>query len=47
MKSKQERLQAKIERMKAMLSGLSGVQAKQVEAAIERAERQLKEAPPK
>src|SRR4029450_1727721 len=41
--TKEERLAAKIERLKAMLPSASGNNAKQIETALERAQNQLKE----
>jgi hypothetical protein len=43
--TKEERLAAKIERLKAMLPSATGNDAKQIEAALERAQNQLKELP--
>lgn len=43
--TKEERLKAKIERIKKMFPNPTGPQAKQIEAALQRAEAQLKELP--
>lgn len=46
MTSKAQRLQAKIERIKKMVPEFKGSQKQQVEAALAKAEKQLKELPP-
>jgi hypothetical protein len=43
--TKEERLQAKIERLKAMQANAIGNAAKQIETALERTQNQLKELP--